>query len=71
MNSKRWRRIDDTLDELAAMLVHEVHDNETDSLTAVTEDIWREIETRLLDWADMIEAGRAKYVREQIRPVSA
>ncbi len=53
------------------MLVHEVHDNETDSLTAVTEDIWREIETRLLDWADMIEAGRAKYVREQIRPVSA
>lgn len=67
VNSRRYRRIDETLDELAAMLVHEVHDNETDSLTAVTDGIWVEIESRLLAWAEMIEEGRDKY-RASIEP---
>lgn len=59
VNSRRWRRIDDTLDELAAMLVGEVNGNETDSLTAATEGIWAEIELRLLAWAEQTEEQRA------------
>jgi hypothetical protein len=59
VNSKRWNRIDRTLEELAAMLVDEVAEHERDSLTAATWDIWRYIEARLVDWAAGIEAARA------------
>lgn len=53
------------------MLVGEVNGNESDSLTAATEGIWAEIETRLLAWAEMIEDGRETYRREHIRQVPA
>ena len=64
VNSKRWTKIDGTLEELAAMLVEEVSDrtrdgettSDVDALTVATQDIWRYIETRLIDWATEVEA---------------
>jgi hypothetical protein len=69
VNSKRWVRIDRTLEELAAMLVDEVSEwsyatgedefNEVGELSFVTEEIWRFIETKLIDYALDVEARRA------------
>lgn len=59
VNSKRWTTINDELEDLAAMLVDEVHERDLDSLTTLTEGIWTEIHDRLLAWAETIEAERA------------
>ena len=59
-NSKRWMRIDDTLEELAAMLVDEVFESETDSLVRMMERIWEDIHDRMIEWALSIEAARAE-----------
>lgn len=61
-NSKRWQRIDDMLTELAAMLVHEIDTamRPEEDLSATTEAIWQEIESRLLIWADNVETERSR-----------
>lgn len=52
----------ETLEELAAMLVEVVTDHERDSelesLTRLTEGIWEQIELRTLAWAEAVEAAR-------------
>lgn len=60
VNSKRWETINDTLEDLAGMLVSEVHENhgELDSLTAATEAIWDNIRDHLIEWAVDIETRR-------------
>lgn len=58
VNSPRWNAINETLEELAAMLVEEISDSESDSLTPVTEGIWDEIRDRLIAWAVTIEQER-------------
>ncbi len=58
-NSKRWQRVNDTLEELGAMLVDEVLDHEVDVLLELIEGIWEEIERRMLDWAVAVDAARA------------
>jgi hypothetical protein len=71
VNSKRYLRIDRTLEELAAMLVNGISDrlvkdgpddvvSETDCLLTVTEDIWKYIETCLINFAVEVEALRAR-----------
>lgn len=59
VNSRRFRLIDDTLDELAGMLVDEVNGDEMDTLTGTTEYIWTVIRQRLLTWAEQTEEQRA------------
>src|SRR5688572_2073252 len=67
--SKRFYKIDRTLEELATLLVDEINgDAEEESLTRVTEAIWYEIEERLIAWAIVIHAGRERYRREHIEP---
>lgn len=66
VNSKRQRRIDRAFEELGALLVDEVADNETDSLSNAVTDIWTFARQRLLDWAEMIEEGRADYRRRYL-----
>lgn len=76
VNSKRWTKIDDTLEELAAMLVEEVSDREregetrtdADALLVATEDIWRYIESRLIDFAMHVEAGHPDPDKPQLIP---
>lgn len=67
VNSKRYLRIDRTLEELAAMLANGVSDNfdpatdysESGELAIAIEDIWTFIEKSLIDWAGEIEKVRA------------
>lgn len=62
VNSKRWIKVDDTLEEFAAMLVDEIDADEGeedhDSLASLTEGIWTEIHDRMLAWAERVEARR-------------
>lgn len=66
VNSKRWTTIDRKLEEMAALLVEEVNDYRADpmadteatELGVLTEAIWREIERRMLEWAEGILARR-------------
>ncbi len=59
-NSKRYYRINDTLEELGAMLVDEVNDNELDALQAAITDTWANARERLLAWAETTEQQRAE-----------
>jgi hypothetical protein len=69
VNSKRYYRIQRTLEELAAILVDGVNDHEYDNahggLVSVTEGIWDAIREQLLDWATVIEAQRSERFVEE------
>jgi hypothetical protein len=60
-NSKRYLRIQETLEELATLLVDEVGDDDLDGLRQVTEQIWEHIESSLIDWAASLEAEEAAF----------
>jgi hypothetical protein len=60
VNSKRWERIQGKLEELAAMLVDEVPEHETESLVTMTEGIWKDIHDRMIGWALSIETARVE-----------
>jgi hypothetical protein len=60
INSKRHERIDDTLEELGALLVDEVSGAELDTLRAAITDIWINARERLLAWAETTEQQRAE-----------
>jgi len=62
-NSKRFYRINETLEDLAALLVDEVYEDEFDNgqhtgLQTVTEDIWKDNKERLISWAERTEEAR-------------
>lgn len=63
VNSKRWTKIQRTLEELAGRMVDEVHPSEFDgeaaSLQVLTQNIWHEIGRQIIEWAETIEAERA------------
>ncbi len=59
VNSDRWTMIDETLEELGAMLVDEA---DADDLLPLTEGIWAAVRIRMLDWAAGLEAERAGKV---------
>jgi hypothetical protein len=60
VNSKRWTRVDETLEELAVMLVEDVFTSEAESLTALTEGIWQDIHDRMIEWALSTETARVE-----------
>lgn len=62
VNSKRWTKIDDTMQELAGLLVEEFdgHAGEPD-LVQVTETIWQDIHDKLLAWAEAVEIARDEH----------
>ncbi len=68
VNSKRYYRINKTLDELAWRLLGELSDPEVDALLPVTEAIWDEIKQRLVSFAMDVHATRERYRREHIEP---
>ncbi len=62
VNSKRYRRIADTIEELGVLLAGETMGNEAESLQyLVAGDIMDTIHDRLVAWAEMVEASRADY----------
>lgn len=65
-NSKRFDRINDTLEEMAVRMVDETMDDEEYwSLTPLTEGIWQVIEERITAWAIGIEEARAERQKER------
>lgn len=59
VNSKRWRRLHDTLEELAGMLIAEtINQEEIDQLDAFLDRMWSLIERELVEWATGIEDAR-------------
>jgi hypothetical protein len=53
--SKRWGRIQGTLEEITAMLIEEAGEDEADTLRVATENIWRDIRRDLVQWAVAVE----------------
>ena len=71
VNSKRYYRINNTLDELAWRLLGELSEPEVDALLPVTEAIWDEIKQQLVAFALEVHAIRERYQREHIEPARA
>lgn len=61
VNSERWDRVTDGLEEIATWLVGEVlGEDEEERLEATMTDLWNEIENRLIAFAESTEMARSR-----------
>jgi hypothetical protein len=66
INSERWQRVNDTLEEMAVLLVGSVqNEEERIRLDAALQAIWTQLETQLLQFAELTEKSRLGSPRRE------